>query len=784
MLFVFPPAPRKYDFAYHLGSAYVRSYLQHHNIPTEQYITSKRKTIPQVVEDILSTKSNIIGFTCYDANYPYVRLLAQYLKKKNPDLVIVLGGPTPTFSAPLIMDHTPEIDICIQGEGEETALNLVQTHCEDLHSIKGITFRHSGELITADPRPLLSSGIKGRELDIIPSPYLTRNIPLDGTIGLLTGRGCIYPCTYCNFSAMFNHTIRYHSVSRVIKELETIAQNYNPSIKDRIMINDDIFSLNLKRAKKICQAIIDKGIKIPLSLETRADNCDRELIQLMKEAGITMINFGLESASPHVLKTVKKARDEHTFLKQVKTAVTWAKEAGIKTTVSTIFGLPGEGLKEAEETLQFVKDLDVHEYYHNVLFLFAGTELFSTCTQYGLDIVHSPFFLPYVTKYAYDVKAVTPLPNAGLQKQILMWKKTYTDLLSYGVSRDEPYTYLVIQDMPDVTEVTGWLHELCAFHLSIVDMTHPAKEVVEARIQSLLEGGVPIGFYSVVEGDKTEGQLTLYSYVELHTAAPEIPFSEWNPGINELVTLERENDVRKLGNLIAAHVNNGILTVRGDELPRMIVDACKWGNAMCPALERGFLVIEGTIVKSCMHGGCIGRVGEDIAVLRNAVSDLIGKKEEERGCKTCVVRKECSHCVAPWGYTDEEFCTLRREYPHISTVVLLLEWLYTYGGKGDLEMQFRLNEKAPPLFYKGELGAGNPLPEVTRAILFSYGQTPYVFTGEKSYSMDLVKAAILEACQLRVGRECLLSYLEEEGYPHQFLEDTLFIFETLHLVTQ
>ncbi|MBU6998444.1 MAG: B12-binding domain-containing radical SAM protein [Theionarchaea archaeon] len=761
----------------------MRSYLQHHNIPTEQYITSRRMTIPHVIEDILNRDPGIVGFTCYDANYPYVRLLARYLKRKNPDLIIALGGPTPTFSAPLIMDHTPEIDICIQGEGEETALNLVRTHREDLHSIEGITFRHSRELITTDPRPLLSSRIKGRELDIIPSPYLTGTVPPDGTTGLLTGRGCVYPCTYCNFSAMFNHTIRYHSVSRVIKELETIAHNYDPSIKDRIMINDDIFSLNLERAKRICQAIIDRGINIPLSLETRADNCDRELIQLMKEAGITMINFGLESASPHVLKIVKKAKDEQKFLGQVKTAVTWAKEAGIKTTVSTIFGLPGEGLKEADETLQFVRDLDVHEYYHNVLFLFPGTELFSTCTQYGLDIVHSPFFLPYVTKYAYDVKKVTPLPNAGLQKQILMWKKTYADLLSYGVSRNEPFTYLVIQDMPDITEITQWLHELCGFHLSIVDMTHPARDVVESRIQLLLEGGVPIGFYSVVEGDVAEGQLTLYSHVELHTAAPEIPFSEWNPGTDELVTLEKEIDIRTLGDLITAHVNNGILTYRGDELPKLIVDACTWGNTLCPSMERGFLVIEGTAVKSCFHGVCIGRVGEDITILRNAVSSLIRRREEERGCDMCAVRRECSHCISPRGYTDEEFCTLKREYPYLSRVIPLLEWVYTYGGKSNLEMQVRLDEKAPPLFYTGELKTGDALPGVTQVTLFSYGQTPYVFTGEKSLSLDRVKAAILEACQLRVGREYLLSYLEDQGCPNSFLEDALFILETLQLVT-
>lgn len=782
ILFVFPPSPRKYDFSYHLGAGYVRSYLQQHHIESAQFITTREKSIPEIVHDILSYKSDIIGFTCYDANYPYIRILAQCLKKKDPHIKIVLGGPTATFSPRIIMEHTPEIDLCIRGEGEKTMVDLIQKGFENMEDIQGITFR--SPTITSTPsRPLITSTMKGAELDVLPSPYLTGFIPPDGKTGVLTGRGCVYHCTYCNFSTMFNHTIRYHSVDRVTAELELINTHWDPRSKEKIMIQDDIFSLNLKRAKTICQQIIDKGICLPLSVETRADNCDEELIQLMKEAGVIWINFGLESASHNVLKTIKKAPDEKKFLGQIKNAVHWAQKAGIKTSVSVILGLPKETYKEAQKTLEFVRKLHVDEYYHNVLFLFPGTELFRTRKKYGLDVEHSPTFLPYKTIYAYDVQQVTPLPHAGMHKQITLWKKTYCDVLTY--QSGDVYTYFFIKGMPeDMHNLCTFLHKVSALHLSVVDATDTTEREIERRIKSMVERGVPVGFYSMVNGVPRERFLELYSQAALKTPVPEIPFCEWEEGVNELVTMERVEDVEKCAQFLQEHIKDGILSCSSRELPSMVVDACKWGSSMCPALSRGFLVVDGNNMLSCYRGGCIGKVGDDLDVLQNNIKELQTQKEKERGCHTCDMRNECSRCLFPYSLTDEQFCHLKRKYPGISKVIPLLRWLYMYAGKNDVFIKFRMDEKAPPLFYHGELVRGESLPEVADTVtLISCEGNAFACSGPKSFSLDPVKAAILEACQLRVGKNELLDYLGEKD-DSQFIDDVFFIFRELGLLKQ
>ncbi|MGD2248165.1 MAG: radical SAM protein [Candidatus Methanofastidiosia archaeon] len=775
VLFVFPPAPRKYDFAYHLGAGYVRSYLQDHTIETDQYITTKKQSIPAIVDDILAYAPDIVGFTCYDANYPYIRLLTKYIKKKSNPLV-VLGGPTPTFSAQTIMEHTPEIDICINGEGEEPMLELVNTN--DFHIIKGITFRSGDTIVSTPPRQFITSHKKGAELDCIPSPYITGLIPPDGKTGILTARGCVYHCTYCNFSIMFDHTIRYHSIKRVLNELILINECRPPETEGKVMIHDDIFSLNIKRAKMILQKIIDAGIDLPLSLETRADNCDKELIELMKEAGIFMINFGLESASLPVLKAVKKAPDEKKFLNQVKKTVAWAQKYGIKTSVSTIFGLPKEGIKEAEKTLDFVKELQVDEYYHNVLFLFAGTELFETRKQYGLDVTHSPMFLPYETHYAYNVKDVEPLPHAGLLKQINMWKKTYCDLLTYGMKNEDYFAYLVIQDMPESEKAFEWLHTVCTLYVSVMDVKDIGKSEVGTRIKTLLKGGVPVGFYTVIKGEGIEQRLHLYSQTELHTDAPVIPYSEWNSE-HELVSLDSKKDIQKFFEFVKEHTKNGIVTFLSNDVPHMIVHACRWTTGVCPALSRGCLVVDNKNVYSCVNGGKIGEIGSDIDILRDNVKNLIRKTEEKRQCAICSVYNECSRCLFP-GVADGVYCQLKREY-RISKVISVLEWLYKYSDNNkDKIISLRITEDAPPLFYTGEKVKDDSLPVVPDTVtLFSCGGTPVVFTGSNSFSLDPVKAALLEACELRIKKECVSQYMDSDITS---IDDVLFVFKTLGIV--
>jgi anaerobic magnesium-protoporphyrin IX monomethyl ester cyclase len=752
---VFPPVPRASLFTYHLGAGYIRSYVQH-SMETAQFVTNRKMSTPDIVKGILDLNPEIVGFTCYDANYAYVRILARLVKKTSPDVTIVVGGPTATFSAEEIMDHTPEIDICVRGEGEETVLELIQK--DDLKGIQGITFRSGPRIISTPDRPLISGTKgKGKELDVLPSPYLTGLIPPDGKAGILTARGCVYHCIYCNFSTMFNHTIRCHSIERVIQELKLISDHWNS--KEIIQIHDDIFSLNLERAKKICQRIIDEGIKLSFFLETRADNCDKELIELMRDAGVKEINFGLESASCKVLQMIKKAPGkEKQFLTKVKTCVQWAKEAGMTTSVSTIFGLPGEGIKEAEETLNFVKDLNVHEYYHNILFMFAGTELFRNRKEYNVNVYHSPSFLPYMTEYAYDVGKVTHLPHATLNKQVRIWKKEYYNLFSYGnrTKNENQYGTLILKRMPHNHKFCQWLQLMCSYPLPVYDTTAVTKEEAIKRWKSLLEGEVPVGFYSVVN-DGHPKMLHLYTQMDGCTPVEEIPFHQYKKKMDALFTLDASQDLEVMDEFFKTHIKEGILSFETQEIPHTLASACRWAEHVCPALEWDVLVVDGDTVLSCYQGGCIGKVGDTIKVLQETMKRILHEKKEERKCQICPVKNTCSHCLFP----PPEFCEMKMKYPGVSILITILEWLHIFAQGEEGTVALRIDEKAPPLVYHGSLQKDN-LPQIRDTVyLIIFNGKAFAFTADemRSFSLEPAQATILEAFQLGVSKENLITYL-------------------------
>lgn len=780
MLFVFPPAPTEGTFNFHLGAGYVQAFLQQHGFTTDQVTTSKKITVPEIVEEIFQYNPDVIGFTCYDWNYYYVRLLVRVLKRKgNPKIVV--GGPTATFSAEKILKHTPEIDICVRGEGESPTLKLLQTQFNNIHTIKGISFCSNGTIVSTPPYPLISSGKKEEELDVIPSPYLTGIIPPGKNTGILTSRGCVYSCTYCNFSAMFNHTIRYHSIDRVIQELKYIQGHWNnPHF---LTINDDTFTLDVNRAKKICTRIIEEDIHIPLQIETRPDTCDEELIHLLKKAGVIQISLGVESACPSVLQKAQKAPGkEKKFLKKVKLCTQWAKDKDMTVWVSAIFGLPGENMKNAQKTLEFIKELPVDGYIHNILSVYEGTELFSKRDTYGLEVKHSPFFLPYVTEHSYDVSKILWLPGSQIERQIATWKRTYANIVSYD-TEGNAYQYVVIKKMPDTHTLYAWLKKVCVLPVTILDTTEKlSRSKAFTHLTKLVDQEVPVGSY-LMWLNQSEPVLVKYSTImDLEIPVKEIPFcaqdhggtnknknknKDKNTKTNNIYTIKNAEDIEAVTTFLNSHQKNGILSLSSKDTSGTIKSACRWGESACPAVSGNILVINGESVLSCVHGGCIGKVGDDIPVLKKNLQNLKKKKEKERNCRGCPVEKTCSHCLFSHPFTDAEFCTLKREYVNTAKVVTLMKLVRYFPGK---KISMRLLNGSP-LFYKGRTADEKSIDETINGKkqlgayqLISVDGTAYVFTKDFTlYSLGEEAAIILEAFQIGVHHKDLVTYLCEHA---------------------
>ena len=127
-------------------------------------------------------------------------------------------------------------------------------------------------------------------------------------------------------------------------------------IKDKFGIReiafyDDVFTMNKKRTLEIADGILRKGLNIQWTCETRVNLVDKELLRHIKQAGCYAIAYGIESASPEILKSLHK----DITLEQVEEAVRITREAGLQTVGYFMIGSPGENPDTINKTIQFAK---------------------------------------------------------------------------------------------------------------------------------------------------------------------------------------------------------------------------------------------------------------------------------------------------------------------------------------------------------------------------------------------------------------------------------------------
>ena len=180
------------------------------------------------------THSDIVGITAVTQNMGAAVRYAQWLKRKQPNVVIILGGVHITTSK----DLPEEFDLGVIGEGEITMLELMVTPeftPEYLKHVLGVCYREDGELKFTPSRPLVP------QLDEFPMPdrelmnvnyYVSPKmlIPYNNgrTLSMLTSRGCPFSCCFCSTKVHWNR-FRAHSAERVVEEMEIIINKYvNP----------------------------------------------------------------------------------------------------------------------------------------------------------------------------------------------------------------------------------------------------------------------------------------------------------------------------------------------------------------------------------------------------------------------------------------------------------------------------------------------------------------------------------------------------------------------------
>lgn len=360
-----------------LGLAYIASYLINKGYKNMEVIDQN------IYPDKPIPKADVYGITSTTPLIEAAYVLAAKLKKSGA--YIVLGGSHPTCLPDEALNKKG-VDFVVRGEGEITFYELIKaiTEKRPFEDIKGLSYKKNGEIVHNEMRPYI------KDLDELPFPAYelfgdlhkySHPQPLLGwrkpVVNIITSRGCPFGCYFC-YKGTFGRVWRSRSPINIVEEWEYLIKVLH--VKE-IAIQDDLFNMDIQRAKKIMQIIIEKGLKIPFTFPNgiRADLLDEELVKLMREAGLYRTGIGIESGVQEVLDDIGKNEK----LEKIEIGIRLLKKYHIQTVAFFVMGNPKDTEKTMEQTIKFAKRLNPTFAQFTMATPLPGTRLYEIATKSG-----------------------------------------------------------------------------------------------------------------------------------------------------------------------------------------------------------------------------------------------------------------------------------------------------------------------------------------------------------------------------------------------------------------
>jgi ribosomal peptide maturation radical SAM protein 1 len=279
--------------------------------------------------------------TTFEQTAPAISLLAA-VKRCRPDTITIIGGANCEGEmAEGILALAPSIDHVFSGESEETFRSFLSCLRQG-----------------ARPEERILVGRPCRDLDAIPlldyDDYFVQRSELFGehdeegleapTLPYETSRGCWWGekhhCTFCGLNGE-GMAFRTRSVNRTIEDLRALTGRHETT---RIMMADNIMPYTFFSTLVPRLAAELPGLSI--FYEQKA-NLTRERLVALSEAGIDMIQPGIEALSTDLLRLMRKGVSGSQNINLLRDA----RGVNVSLVWSLLWGFPGDLRSHYEETL-------------------------------------------------------------------------------------------------------------------------------------------------------------------------------------------------------------------------------------------------------------------------------------------------------------------------------------------------------------------------------------------------------------------------------------------------
>jgi len=370
-----------------------------------------------------------VGFSAMTYQIKSAARAAEIVKQIDPSIRTLVGGSHASALPERTLREFPCFDVCVAGEGEATAaelLNAFRNPSKDLPVIQGAYTRENGEVRKAPARPVFPN------IDALPFPAFSL-FPLDRyfpfysrrykkELPISSSRGCPYRCSFCHTA--IGRKIRLRSSENLVAE---IRRNREELDVEQMIFTDENFTVNRKRAMAFCEQIVAEGLhrNINYICQSRVA-VDRELLAAMRKANFTHVTFGIESGNQEILDRAHKG----IRLEQSEEAIRLAHEMGIITDGNFILGLPYDTRETIQETIRFACGLPLDYASFFLLVPYPGTEVMEMAKQGKANLV-----LISEDWDQYGKQVGGALAHRHLPRKELELLQTYGYLRFYGKPR-------------------------------------------------------------------------------------------------------------------------------------------------------------------------------------------------------------------------------------------------------------------------------------------------------------------------------------------------------------
>jgi anaerobic magnesium-protoporphyrin IX monomethyl ester cyclase len=283
---------------------------------------------------------------------------------------------------------------------------LRQPATRDSQPIPGLVWRDRSQTVINPDRPLIC------DLDDLPLPRhdllpLGRyRAPLVGGpyAFAVTSRGCPAGCRFCIKHVSYGRSVRFRSPDNVLAEIEQLAALGVRAVH----MYADLFTVNRDHVMGICEGILQRGLELRWTCNSRVDFVDREMLHMMGRSGCWMISWGIESGDEGMLRRMHKG----ITLERAENATRWAKQAGIRNWGYFIIGLPGETKESIRRTIDFAKSLPLDLALFHIAAPHPGTPFF-------FEVVENGWFRPGTRWEEVDMDRSTVLDYPHLRAEDL-----------------------------------------------------------------------------------------------------------------------------------------------------------------------------------------------------------------------------------------------------------------------------------------------------------------------------------------------------------------------------